>query len=74
MAEHASGSAETGAAMDYSEHEKTYSIFLAGTKYGSIALLSLLVAMAIFFFTGAGGIVSFLVFVVASIGGSMLMR
>ena len=33
MADQTNGPVETGAAMDYSEHDKTYSMFLAGTKY-----------------------------------------
>jgi hypothetical protein len=39
MAEQMSGPAETGAEMDYSEHEKTYAIFLAGAKYGTIIVV-----------------------------------
>jgi hypothetical protein len=53
MAEQMSGPAETGAAMDYSEHEKTYALFLAGAKYGTIVIVvALLIAMAAYFFTG----------------------
>lgn len=74
MSEHVGGAAETGAAMDYSEHEKTYTGFLAMTKYGSIAIIALLIAMAAFFFTGAGAIVSFLTFLVLTVGFSYLMR
>ena len=74
MAEHTSGPVETGAEMDYSEHEKTYGIFLAGAKYGSIVIIALLIAMAAFFFTAAGGISSFLLLLVLSIGGSFLAR
>lgn len=74
MAEQMNGPVETGAAMDYSEHDKTYSLFLAGAKYGTIVIIALLIAMAAFFFTGAGGIVSFLLFFVLSIGVSILAR
>ncbi|MEP3435357.1 MAG: aa3-type cytochrome c oxidase subunit IV [Hoeflea sp.] len=74
MAEQMNGPVETGAAMDYSEHDKTYAMFLAGAKYGTITLVALMIAMAIFFFTGAGGIVSFLSFFVLSIGGGWLAR
>ncbi|MDP2120520.1 MAG: aa3-type cytochrome c oxidase subunit IV [Hoeflea sp.] len=74
MADHTSGPVETGAAMDYSEHDKTYAMFLAGTKYGTIAIIALLIAMAFFFFTGAGGILSFVLFFVLSIGGGLLAR
>ena len=74
MAEQVNGPIVTGAAMDYSEHEKTYSMFLAGAKYGVIIIVSLLIAMATYFFSGAGGLVSFLLFFVLSIGGSILAR
>lgn len=74
MAEQTHGPVETGAAMDYSEHEKTYGIFLAGTKYGVIVIVALLIAMAIFFFTSAGGIVSFLSFLILAVGGSIAAR
>ena len=74
MSEHVGGPAETGAAMDYSEHDKTYSAFLAMAKYGTIHIVALLIAMAVFFFTGAGAIVSFLTFVILGIGISLLMR
>lgn len=74
MAEQMSGPVETGAEMDYSEHEKTYGLFLAGAKYGTIIVVALLIAMAAYFFTSAGAIVSFLLFLVLSIGGSVLAR
>ncbi|PWV97185.1 aa3 type cytochrome c oxidase subunit IV [Hoeflea marina] len=74
MSEHVGGAAETGAAMDYSEHDKTYGGFLAMAKYGTIHIIALLIAMAVFFFTGAGAIVSFLTFVVLAAGISYLMR
>ena len=74
MAEQTNGPVETGAAMDYSEHEKTYAMFLAGAKYGTIVLVALMIAMAAFFFTSAGGISSFLLFLVLSIGGSYIAR
>jgi hypothetical protein len=74
MAEQMSGPAETGAEMDYAEHEKTYAIFLAGTKYGVIILVALLIAMAAFFFTSAGAISSILLFLVLCVGGSLLAR
>ncbi|KGF69536.1 cytochrome c oxidase [Hoeflea sp. BAL378] len=74
MAEQMNGPVETGAAMDYSEHEKTYSLFLAGAKYGTIHLVALLIAMAAYFFTGAGAILSVLLFIVLSIGAIILAR
>ncbi|MEJ1160977.1 aa3-type cytochrome c oxidase subunit IV [Prosthecomicrobium sp. N25] len=35
-------------AMDYAEHEKTYRMFLALTKWGTISIIVLLILMAIF--------------------------
>jgi len=74
MAEQMKGPAETGAAMDYSEHEKTYNMFLAGAKYGTIHIVTLLIAMAVYFFTGAGAITSVLTFIVLSIGAVLAAR
>ncbi len=39
---------ETENAMDYQEHESTYELFIAMSKYGSIAVIVILVLMAIF--------------------------
>ena len=56
MADHHenTGPLEVGAAMDYSEHEKTYQRFLTLAKYSSLVCLALLAAMAFGFFTNAG--------------------
>jgi hypothetical protein len=55
MADHSPiGPVETGAKMDYSEHEKTYDRFLTLAKYGSLFCMALLAAMAFGFFTSAG--------------------
>jgi hypothetical protein len=55
MADHSpTGPVETGAQMDYSEHEKTYKRFVQLAKYGSLVCGALLVAMAFGFFTDAG--------------------
>lgn len=35
-------------AMDYAEHEKTYKLFIAMTKWGTISVVVILVLMAIF--------------------------
>ncbi len=48
------GPLETGAQMDYPEHQKTYAGFLALAKYGSLFCGALLIAMAFGFFTSAG--------------------
>ncbi len=34
--------------MDYAEHERTYHFFMGLTKYGTIAVVVLLILMAIF--------------------------
>ncbi len=34
--------------MDYAEHERTYHFFMGLTKYGTIAVIVLLILMAIF--------------------------
>ncbi len=35
-------------AMDYKEHDNTYALFLGMVKYGSIAVIAILVLMALF--------------------------
>lgn len=40
--------------MDYAEHDKTYAMFLAGTKWGTVACVGLMIAMAFGFFAGFG--------------------
>ncbi len=55
MAEHpSSGPLEMGAEMDYPEHRRTYDRFLTITKYGTLMVVGLLVAMAFAFYTSAG--------------------
>lgn len=64
MADHSpTGPVETGAQMDYSEHEKTYKMFVQLAKYGSLVCVALLVAMAFGFFTNAGFFSSTVLFV-----------
>lgn len=61
-------SLELGAAMDYPEHEQTYKGFVGLVKWGTTALVSLLIAMAFGFFVGgfiSGAIVFALVMVAA---------
>lgn len=74
MAEHHSGPVETGAAMDYREHEKTYAMFLAGAKYGTLIVVALMVAMAAGFFGHAGLLGGLLVFIIFSLLGAFLLR
>ncbi|ASV85218.1 MULTISPECIES: aa3-type cytochrome c oxidase subunit IV [Brucella/Ochrobactrum group] len=53
MAEHHNTApAELGASMDYPEHEKTYAGFTIVFKWGTVALVALLAAMAFGFFAG----------------------
>ena len=54
MAEHHSGPVETGAPMDYAEHEKTYNLFFRPRNSARCFCVALLIAMAAGFFTGAG--------------------
>ena len=35
-------------AMDYAEHERTYAMFIGMVKYGSAAVVAVLVLMALF--------------------------
>ena len=64
MADHPpTGPVETGAQMDYPEHEKTYKTFISLAKYTSLVCLALLAAMAFGFFTNAGFFSSTILFV-----------
>lgn len=40
--------AKKRSAMDYKEHESTYDLFIAMCKYGTIAVIVILVFMALF--------------------------
>ncbi|WP_136660792.1 aa3-type cytochrome c oxidase subunit IV [Nitratireductor sp. XY-223] len=74
MAEQNTGPVETGADMDYSEHEKTYSMFLMLAKFGTLICAIILIAMAIGFFTAAGFITATLVAVILFVAGFYLLR
>ena len=75
MANHASTApAETGAKMDYSEHEKTYSRFLGLTKYGTLGCVALMIAMAFGFFTSAGFFSAVILFVLIFAVGAYILR
>ncbi|WP_320198156.1 aa3-type cytochrome c oxidase subunit IV [Agrobacterium sp. rho-13.3] len=74
MSEHHTGPVEVGAAMNYSEHEKTYDGFLAAAKYGTMLLTVLMIAMAVGFFTTGGLFGGFLVFVILTVAGFVLLR
>jgi len=75
MADNATtGPVELGAEMDYSEHEKTYSLFLGITKYVTLFTVAVLIAMAFGFFTAAGFISSTILFVLLCVIGAYLLR
>lgn len=64
---HPSGPAETGAEMDYAEHERTYAMFLSMSKWLVIVCVALLVAMAFGFFANGGLFGGIIVFVALTI-------
>ena len=74
MASHGneSGPLELGATMDYPEHEKTYGGFLALAKYGTLACIALMIAMAFGFFVG-GFISGLIVFALVMAAGWFLL-
>ncbi len=74
MAEHHTGPAETGAAMDYREHEKTYNLFISGARVGSAIVAALLIAMAAGFFGHAGFLGGIVIFAVLSVASIILLR
>lgn len=74
MSDHQSGPVELGAPMDYAEHEKSYNGFVAATKYGTLVVVALLIAMAAGFFTAAGLVSSFILFVLLCVVGGFLLR
>ena len=74
MADHTpAGPLETGAEMDYAEHDKTYSMFLGLAKWGSLVVAAILIAMAFGFFTSAGFFSSLILFaLIVAVGGFLL--
>jgi len=48
MADHSEVAYTTADGNDYKEHEKTYLVFLAITKWGIIAVVAILILMAYF--------------------------
>jgi hypothetical protein len=75
MADHSpTGPVETGAQMDYPQHEKTYKTFIALAKYVSLVCFALLVAMAFGFFTNAGFFAATLLFFVIVGGLGYMLR
>lgn len=74
MDDHHSGPVETGAPMNYAEHEHTYDMFIAGAKWGTMVLVVLMIAMAAGFFMGAGFIGGVILFLVLNVAGVFLLR
>lgn len=74
MDNHSTGPVETGAEMDYDAHEKTYDGFLALTKWGTMILVVLMMAMAAGFFGGAGFFGALIIFIVLIFAGFYLLR
>ena len=74
MAEHHSGPVEMGAPMDYPEHEKTYNLFIAGAKYGTLFCVALMIAMAAGFFTSAGFFSALVLFIILNVAGFFILR
>ena len=66
------GPLEVGAPMDYNEHEKTYNGFLMLTKYGTVACVALMIAMAFGFFVG-GFVSGTIVFALVLLAGIFLL-
>ncbi|TPW30671.1 aa3-type cytochrome c oxidase subunit IV [Pararhizobium mangrovi] len=66
--------AELGAEMDYEEHEKSYNVFTNIAKYGAMHVATLLIAMAFGFLAGAGFIPAFILLVILTAVGYMLLR
>ncbi|MBP1848968.1 aa3-type cytochrome c oxidase subunit IV [Rhizobium halophytocola] len=74
MSEHHTGPVETGAQMDYAEHERTYNQFIAAAKYGTAILVALMIGMAAGFFTAGGAIGGVAAFIVFSVIGVFMLR
>ncbi len=74
MSEHHTGPVETGAPMNYPEHEKTYDLFIHGAKYGTMLLVVLMIAMAAGFFAAAGFFGGLVLFIVLAVAGFILLK
>ncbi|MVA95892.1 aa3-type cytochrome c oxidase subunit IV [Nitratireductor sp. CAU 1489] len=68
------GPVETGADMDYSEHEKTYATFVSLAKYSSIVCAAIMIAMAFGFFAGGGFIASTVLFLIVVALAAYILR
>lgn len=68
MAQQDRDTANAGATvMDYPEHERTYEMFLTGSKWLTIISCALLIGMAFGFFAGGGFFGGLIVFLAVNI-------
>lgn len=74
MSEHHTGPVETGAPMNYPEHEKTYDLFIHAARYGTMILVMLMIAMAAGFFAGAGFFGGTILFIILTVAGFFLLK
>jgi Bacterial aa3 type cytochrome c oxidase subunit IV len=74
MADHHenNGPLEVGAAMDYAEHDKTFEGFVNLAKYGTLACVTLMAAMAFGFFVG-GFFSGTLLWIILMVAGYFLL-
>ena len=59
---------------DFSEHANTYKMFINGTKYGTVHLIALMVAMAAGLLGPFGFFGSLIIFIVISVIGYLALR
>lgn len=60
--------------MDISEQSATYAVFMALTKWGSLAIAAALVLLVLWFCTPAGFVPGFISAVVVSVIGVIVLR
>jgi len=60
--------------MDYREHRRTYQGFLWLVKYGTIAVIAILIAMLVGLIAGGGVISSVFAMVVFFVAASFMLR
>jgi hypothetical protein len=58
--------------MDYPEHERTYEMFLSGSKWVTVLSVALMIGMAFGFFAGGGFFGGLIVFIAVSALGYFL--
>ncbi|MBO0662853.1 aa3-type cytochrome c oxidase subunit IV [Jiella sp. CQZ9-1] len=62
------------AEMDYPEHEKTYALFLTLFKWGTVAVVGILLGMMVGLVIGGGILASVLVFLLTIAIGYFALR